>query len=100
MGKIIKVTPKELNDAALKITNLAAEYKGQYDSLYEVTSNMASSWSGEDNTAFVNQIAGFKDDFEKMRKMMDNYAEFLTNSAKAYSDTQSATVTEARKLVN
>ena len=51
-------------------------------------------------TSFVDQIAGFKDDFEKMHTLMLNYADFLRKSAKAYRDTQDTVVSEARKLVN
>jgi hypothetical protein len=50
--------------------------------------------------AFTDQIAGFKDDFEKMQTLMLNYADFLRKSAKAYRDTQDTVVSEARKLVN
>lgn len=50
--------------------------------------------------AFVDQIAGFKDDFEKMHTLMLEYADFLRKSAKGYRDTQDNVVAEARKLVN
>ena len=88
MARTIQVTPEQL------------EYKTQYDALYNETNAMASTWNGKDNTAFVDQIAGFKDDFEKMHTLMLNYADFLRKSAKAYRDTQDTVVTEARKLIN
>ena len=79
---------------------MAAEYKTQYDALYSETNAMASTWQGKDNTAFIDQIAGFKDDFEKMHSLMLNYADFLRKSAKAYRETQDTVAAEARKLVN
>lgn len=100
MARDIQVTPELLGTAASKIEELAREYKTQYDSLYSTTDAMAASWSGKDNRAFVDQIAGFKDDFEKMKSLMDQYADFLRKSAKAYRDTQTAVETEAKKLVN
>lgn len=100
MARTIQVTPEQLEAAAGRIEGLAADYKTQYEQLYSETNAMASTWSGKDNTAFVDQIAGFKDDFTKMHTLMLNYADFLKKSAKAYRDTQDAVVTDARKLVN
>ncbi len=100
MARTIQVTPEQLESAAGRIESLAADYKTQYDQLYSETNAMASTWNGKDNTAFVDQIAGFKDDFEKMHTLMLNYADFLRKSAKAYRDTQDTVVSEARKLVN
>lgn len=100
MARTIQVTPELLESAAGKIESLAGDYKTQYDQLYSETNAMASSWSGKDNVAFVDQIAGFKDDFEKMHTLMLEYADFLKKSARGYRDTQDGIVSEARKLVN
>ena len=100
MARTIQVTPEQLESTAGRIEGLAADYKAQYDALYNETNAMASTWNGKDNTAFVEQIAGFKDDFAKMHTLMLNYAGFLRDSAKAYRQTQDSVVTEARKLIN
>ena len=100
MAKIIQVTPELLESTAGKIEGLAGDYKTQYDQLYSETNAMASTWNGKDNVAFVDQIAGFKDDFEKMHTLMLEYADFLRKSANGYRDTQDNVVAEARKLVN
>ncbi len=100
MARTIQVTPEQLESTASRIESLAADYKTQYDQLYSETNAMASTWSGKDNAAFVNQIDGFKDDFAKMHTLMLNYADFLRKSAKAYRDTQDTIVSEARKLAN
>lgn len=97
---MITVTPEYLNEAANKIQNLASDYKNQYNQLYKETDAMGSAWSGKDNTAFINQISGFREDFEKMNSLMNEYVEFLRKSAKKYSDAQNSIVDSARKLVN
>ena len=99
MARTIQVTPEQLESAAGRIEGLAADYKTQYETLYNETNAMASTWSGKDNTAFVDQIAGFKDDLTKMHGLMSNYAEFLRQRAKAYGDTQETVASEARKHV-
>ena len=100
MASTIQVTPEQMESTASRIESLSAEYKTSYGKLYNETDAMASAWNGKDNLAFVNQIAGFKDDFEKMHTLMNNYADFLRKSAKAYRDTQETVVAEARKLAN
>lgn len=100
MARTIQVTPEQLESTAGKIEGLAAEYKTQYEQMYSETNAMGSTWSGKDNTAFVDQIAGFKNDFEKMHNLMLQYADFLRKSAKNYRETQDTVVREARKLVN
>lgn len=100
MARTIQVTPEQLETTAGRIEALATDYRTSYDKLYSETDAMASTWNGKDNVAFVNQIAGFKDDFAKMYTLMNNYADFLKKSAKAYRDTQETIASEARKLVN
>lgn len=100
MARIIEVTPEQLDSTAGIIEGLAADYKTQYDLLYSETNAMASTWSGKDNLAFTEQIAGFKDDFDKMHTLMLRYAQFLRDSAKHYRATQDTVTAEARKLVN
>lgn len=100
MARKIEVTPEELVRTAQMIEGLADQYKDQYTRLYSETNAMASTWSGKDNIAYTDQIAGFKDDFEKMHDLMNRYAAFLRESAKMYRETQDAVTSEARKLVN
>ena len=100
MAKTIEVTPDLLDSAAGKIDSLAADYQSQYNNLYSETSAMASTWSGKDNVAYINQIEGYKDDFKAMHKLMLDYSDFLKKSAKSYRDTQNTVVAEAKKLVN
>jgi len=100
MARDIQVTPELLESAAGRIESLAGDYKTQFTTLYTTTDGMAAKWSGKDNLAFTEQIAGFKDDFNKMHTLMLNYADFLRKAAKAYRDTQDTITAEARKLVN
>lgn len=100
MAQTIVVTPEVLESTAASIESLANEYKAQYTELYSTTNSLASTWSGEDNTAFVNQIDGFKDDLEKMYALMNRYAEYLRDTAKRYRETQEAITKQARTLIN
>ena len=96
----ILVTPEQLEATAGNIEGLAADYQSQYTTLYSKTNDLASTWQGEDNIAFVNQIAGFQDDLKNMHTLMLQYAEFLRASAKTYRTTQENVVANAKALVN
>ena len=100
MAKTIQVTPEELEKTAGAIEGLASDYQASYKKLYSTTDSMATTWQGKDNVAYTSQIAGFKDDFDKMHQLMLDYASFLRKSADAYRKTQDAVVTEAKKLRN
>lgn len=100
MARNIIVTPGELETAASKIEGLAADYETQYKTLYSKTDSLANTWKGEDNQAFVNQIAEFKPDLQNMKQLMDSYADFLRKAAKSYRDTQDAVTSQARTLAN
>lgn len=100
MATNIKVTPADLETAATNIENAAKDYESLYNSLYGKTDALASTWQGEDNKAFVNRIADFKPDLQKMKQLMDSYADFLRKAAKSYRDTQDAVTSQARGLAN
>ncbi len=99
-ARVIEVTPQELEAAAKSIEDFATDYQTQYKQLYSETQAMGSAWKGKDNTAFIDRIAGFEDDFKKMYDLMNQYADFLRKSAKAYQTTQDNVVSEAGKLIN
>jgi len=96
----IKVTPEVLEQTAGKIEGIAADYEAQYNKLYGETDALATAWQGKDNIAFKEQIDGFKDDFQQMKQLMDQYAQFLRQAAQQYRDTQDTIVTEVKKLAN
>ena len=100
MAQTIMVTPEVLEAAAKKIQGLSDEYKTQYETLYTRAGEMAQTWSGEDNVAFINQIEGFRNDFQAMFKLMNQYVDYLNKTAADYRATQEAIVKQAKALRN
>lgn len=100
MARNITVTPEMLNTAAAQIEQLASDYKTQYENIYGKADEMSAKWKGKDNQAYIEQIRGFEDDLKKMYALMTKYAEFLRNSAKAYSEIQDEIATKAKTLTN
>lgn len=100
MSRKIVVDPAKLTAASKKMLEILGEYNKQYMLLYSEVEGMGAAWKGKDNTAFVERIAGFKDDFEKMKSILTEYSNFLDDSATRYNNTQTALETQARKLTN
>ena len=100
MATRIMVDPAKLIMAATEIRNQASDYQRAYEQLYTEVENMQQNWQGKDNLAFTSQIEGFRDDYQKMKLLMDQYAEFLEMTAKNYQNTQDDRVTQAQRLTN
>jgi WXG100 family type VII secretion target len=100
MARTITVDPAKLESVATSIESQATDYKKITDQLFTEVEGMSAAWQGADNIAFTTQISGFRDDFEAMTKLMRQFSEFLNISAKAYRETQSEVVTQAKRLKN
>lgn len=99
MAKIM-VDPAKLELVSGKIQQQASDYERIYNQLYSEVEGMAKAWQGVDNVAYTNQIAGFKDDLTLMKKLMDDYAEFLKISATTYRQTQEQITSQAKTLTS
>ena len=87
MQRII-VDPSRLENTAGNIESKNNDYQRIYNSLYSEVDKMSASWQGKDNEAFINKIKTFKDDFKQISIILNQYSEFLRNSARAYRETQ------------
>ncbi len=94
----IVVTPQELTTTAGLIENLSGDYAQIYSALFSDVSALQAAWQGKDNQAFTRQIEGFRDDFDRMKSLMDEYATFLKNAATNYTNTQNAVAEAASRL--
>lgn len=95
---MIKVKPEELRSTAAKIRERCDEYTKEYTQLFNEIDAMSSAWQGADNIAFTNQIKGFMDDFQKMRRFLADYAALLDKAANVYDNIQNQITNEARGL--
>lgn len=96
-GKIIVETSR-LDDTAAKVEQMASDYEAEYNALFRTVADLQNVWSGEDNTAFTNQIEGFRDDFQRMTQLMRDYAAYLRKAAASYRETRSNIASQARSL--
>ncbi len=97
LGKIV-VSTDDLDRAAKEVASKASDYEQNYNALYNLVNDLKSAWAGTDNNAYTDQINGFKNDFQKMKQLMDEYSEFLSNTAATYRQTQEEIAAKAKTL--
>ena len=96
-GQII-VDTSRLITVAGQVDTYADTYKRTYEALYKKVDDLKSQSIGKDNDKFTTQIYGFQDDFQRMEKLMRDYAEYLRKSAAALKETEDKLTTEAGRL--
>ena len=99
MAKRIDIRPEQLRGTATQMDNVAGEYGAAFALLYQHVNRMQSEWQGADNLAYTAQIEGFRPHLENLRKLMNDYAEFLRTSANLFDQTQGEIRTRAGTLV-
>lgn len=100
MSRRIKVDPAQLEATAGQVESAAGEYRKLYSKLYNDVGSMRAAWQGKDNVAFTTQIEGFRQDFEMMAKLMDEYSQFLRSAAKTYQQAQDEITNAAQRLTS
>ncbi|MBO5620873.1 MAG: WXG100 family type VII secretion target [Butyrivibrio sp.] len=97
----IKVDTQKLRDQATKVEDEANDYVTTYEELYkDVETFTTTDYVGDEGNAFREQIEGFRDDFQKMKKLMEDYAGFLRTAAQSYDDTKADSISQIKSLQN
>jgi len=87
-----------LTSTAAGMEARANEYKQLYERLYTEVRAMGGNWQGKDNQAFVSQINGFHDDFERMHKLLLDFAALIKDANTEYKQALSDSTTIARNI--
>ena len=99
--KSITVTTQSLTNKAQDVDAKAAEYMKHYESLLDDVNTLTTTdWQGEDATAFRNQVEGFREDFQRMKGLMGDYASFLREAATKYDNLQDNLINTIKGLQN
>ncbi len=97
INKIV-VEPSRLKSVASKIDTQCAEYEANWVNLLDKVEGLGAVWKGVDNLAYVEKVILFKDDFQKMTRLLHEYSEFLRRAANAYDKTQQDIKAKAASL--
>lgn len=94
----ISVDMNQLIQNASYITQQAAEYEAAYRNVYELLEQLHFVWQGKDYNAFASKLNDFRKDFDMMKRVLDEYARYLRESASVYSRLQEECAAMAGRL--
>ena len=100
MGKVIRVSPEQLEQASRKLAGHSQTYSQIYQQLLQEASTMGSAWEGEDNLAFVSQINGFCDELKMMADKLQIASEALMQQRTNYKNRQDDNIAQVKQLTN
>lgn len=97
----IRVTPEELTNTAAKVDDKAEQYFNHYKALLDWTKEFTTTeYRGEDADTFYQHVEGFRDDFDKMKELMNKYAQYLRDTAKRYLEAEEEAKNQITALQN
>ncbi len=79
-----KVTPEKLRSSSSNIKTISTNFTSTMASIETEMNNMKKKWESDAANTFINKFLGLKDNFEAYNKVINSYANFLEQAAKAY----------------
>ncbi len=96
----IKVDSGEIRRLADKLERLAEEYQHlyEYDLYGTVVDSIRRAYKGVDADAMIHGLEGFRNDFARLKAVIDQYVAHLRYAARAYDDIQTEIESKAKNL--
>lgn len=88
----IRVDSTAMREKANAFKAIAGNISNYTDEITQEITGMKSVWEGEAAEASIQKFDKFKQNFEEIKKTIDNYAVFLEQAAEAYDSSENATV--------
>lgn len=96
---ILKTTPEQLRTKAGQLEAAGGKIKSDTERMISIVDGIGGSvWSGEAATAYQKQFGELRDDSDRMKKVIDDLKEKLTQIAQAYSDVEEEVTSQANSL--
>lgn len=88
-----------LRTTANNIINAAGDFYKAYSDMYnEIDSNLKSNWVGSDSDAFNSGVHNVEPKFKSLYELMQDFAQFLYQTADAYDEQEKDTQTTAASV--
>lgn len=76
----------------------AAEYNNEIANVYSVIDDVKNAWQGSDSASYTSQVEGYRASMEALGKVVEQYGQFLLNTADTYQKLQDDITANAGKL--
>ena len=95
---ILRASYQDMEGIAGSVKNLSEQYKTCVDQVYKVVESLENDWKGTDNVTYINQVKSYQADLNALGTIIENYANFLSKTAKVIQNTQEEIANSAGKL--
>ena len=96
MASRIEVSISELQSAASKIMQYAADYQSAADNLKSAADVLAATWEGDSQVAFVAEQQSAYEWYKKMAGICEQYAQSMELAARRYQETDAEAASAIR----
>lgn len=80
------------------VSDQAAEYNNEITNIYAAIDAVKSVWQGSDSASYTSQVEGYRASMEALGKVIEQYGQFLLNTADTYTKLQEDITSNAGKL--
>lgn len=94
----LQIDTAKVEQISTQMNDLIQKYRKKYEEVYTNADQMGSIWEGEAKKTYIQKLEGFRNDFEKMVKVLTDYSTKLGVIAKRYKEAEEKAKTLASKL--
>lgn len=88
----------EIRKSAQTIEDKTQQYNTEWAKIYTEIENLRVEWEGESSETFNTQLEGYRNDFQELANILNDYAEFLITTATKIEQTEEALKSSASQL--
>lgn len=96
MASRLEVTVSELQQAATNISTSADDYEAAATALKNAADELASTWEGDSQVAFVDEQTRAYDWYRKMAEICREFASAMQQAAQKYEETDAQATSTIR----
>lgn len=96
MASRLEVTVSELQQAATNINNSADDYENAATALKNAADELASTWEGDSQVAFVDEQTRAYQWYQKMAQICRDFARAIQQAAEKYAETDAQATSTIR----
>ena len=96
MASRLEVTVSELQQAATNISNSANDYENAATALKNAADELASTWEGDSQVAFVDEQTRAYEWYKKMAEICRQFATAMQQAAQKYAETDAQATSTIR----
>jgi NTP pyrophosphatase (non-canonical NTP hydrolase) len=80
----VSVDTGSLRDLGNRVSKLSTDYKTEVTKIYNIVDELNQGWDDNSNKAYVAKVREYKDLFDELGEVINNYGIFMIKAAAKY----------------